>query len=394
MDRSILEGDPHSVIEGMILGGYAIGASTGYIYVRTEYPLAIRRLSAALEQARAHGFLGADLLGSGFSFDIHIREGSGAFVCGEETSLMHSIEGVSPEPGSRPPFPSESGLWKKPTNINNVETWANIPPIALKGGAWFSGIGTEKSKGTKVFSLVGKVRNTGLVEVPMGITLREIIFEVGGGIPDDREFKAVQTGGPSGGCIPASLLDLPVDYERLAEAGSIMGSGGMVVMDEDTCMVDIAKYFLEFTNDESCGKCTSCRDGSELMLSMLRRITSGKGEPADIDFLLEIGDAVKTASQCGLGQTLPNPVLSTVRYFRDEYAAHIEKAACPAHVCKPLIRYRIDPENCTGCTLCARKCSVKAIRGEPRMPHSIDPDMCTKCGVCRDVCRFNAVIVD
>jgi NADH:ubiquinone oxidoreductase subunit F (NADH-binding)/Pyruvate/2-oxoacid:ferredoxin oxidoreductase delta subunit/(2Fe-2S) ferredoxin len=394
MDRSILEGDPHSVIEGMILGGYAIGASTGYIYVRTEYPLAIRRLSAALEQARAHGFLGADLLGSGFSFDIHIREGSGAFVCGEETSLMHSIEGVSPEPGSRPPFPSESGLWKKPTNINNVETWANIPPIALKGGAWFSGIGTEKSKGTKVFSLVGKVRNTGLVEVPMGITLREIIFEVGGGIPDDREFKAVQTGGPSGGCIPASLLDLPVDYERLAEAGSIMGSGGMVVMDEDTCMVDIAKYFLEFTNDESCGKCTSCRDGSELMLSILRRITSGKGEPADIDFLLEIGDAVKSASQCGLGQTLPNPVLSTVRYFRDEYAAHIEKVACPAHVCKPLIRYRIDPESCTGCTLCARKCSVKAISGEPRMPHSIDPDMCTKCGVCRDVCRFNAVIVD
>jgi NADH:ubiquinone oxidoreductase subunit F (NADH-binding) len=275
-----------------------------------------------------------------------------------------------------------------------VETWANIPPIALKGGAWFSGIGTEKSKGTKVFSLVGKVRNTGLVEVPMGITLREIIFEVGGGIPDDREFKAVQTGGPSGGCIPASLLDLPVDYERLAEAGSIMGSGGMVVMDEDTCMVDIAKYFLEFTNDESCGKCTSCRDGSDLMLSILRRITSGKGEPADIDFLLEIGDAVKSASQCGLGQTLPNPVLSTVRYFRDEYAAHIEKALCPAHVCKPLIRYRIDPESCTGCTLCARKCSVKAISGEPRMPHAIDPDMCTKCGVCRDVCRFNAVIVD
>jgi NADH:ubiquinone oxidoreductase subunit F (NADH-binding) len=394
MDRSILEGDPHSVIEGMVLGGYAIGASTGYIYVRTEYPLAIRRLSTALDQARAQGFLGADLFGSGFSFDIHIREGSGAFVCGEETSLMHSIEGVSPEPGNRPPFPSESGLWEKPTNINNVETWASIPAIVLKGGEWYSRIGTQKSRGTKVFSLVGKVRNTGLVEVPMGITLREIIFEVGGGIPEDREFKAVQTGGPSGGCIPASLLDLPVDYERLAEAGSIMGSGGMVVMDEDTCMVDIAKYFLEFTNDESCGKCTSCRDGSELMLSILVRISSGKGEPGDIDFLQELGEAVKNASQCGLGQTLPNPVLSTIRFFRDEYASHIELGVCPAHVCKPLIRYRIDPGVCTGCTLCARKCSVEAIRGEQGKPHLIDSGRCTKCGVCNDVCRFHAVIVE
>ncbi len=394
MDRSILEGDPHSVIEGMIIGGYAIGASTGFIYCRTEYPLAIQRLEVALEQARLHGFLGDDIFGSGFSFDIRIREGSGAFVCGEETSLMHSIEGVSPEPGNRPPFPSESGLWEKPTNINNVETWSNIPPIALKGGKWYSAIGTEKSKGTKVFSLVGKVTNTGLVEVPMGITLREIIYDIGGGIPDDREFKAVQTGGPSGGCIPASLLDLPVDYERLAEAGSIMGSGGMVVMDEDTCIVDIAKYFLEFTNDESCGKCTSCRDGSDLMLAILTRITSGEGRPEDIDFLLELGEAVMDASQCGLGQTLPNPVLSTIKYFRDEYSAHIERAECPAHVCKPLIVYRIDPEACTGCTLCARNCSMSAIRGEPRKLHVIDTGRCTKCGVCYDVCKFNAVILE
>ncbi len=393
-DRSILEGDPHSIIEGMIIGGYAIGASTGFIYCRTEYPLAIERLRVALDQAHENGLLGENIFGSGFSFDIQIREGSGAFVCGEETSLMHSIEGVSPEPGNRPPFPSESGLWEKPTNINNVETWANIPAIVIKGSSWYSGIGTEKSKGTKVFSLVGKVRNNGLVEVPMGITLREIIYEIGGGIPDDKEFKAVQTGGPSGGCIPSSLLDLPVDYERLAEAGSIMGSGGMVVMDSDTCVVDIARYFLEFTNDESCGKCTSCRDGSQLMLDILSRITTGDGNPSDVDFLLELGEAVTDASQCGLGQTLSNPVLSTIKYFRDEYDAHIEKAVCPAHVCKALVVYRIDADACTGCTLCARNCSAGAITGKVKEPHLIDSDKCTRCGFCCDVCKFNAIIVE
>ncbi len=394
MDRSVLEGDPHTVIEGMIIGGYAIGARAGFIYIRTEYPLAIERLRKALAQAASAGFLGEHICGSQFSFEIQIREGSGAFVCGEETSLIHSIEGVSPEPRNRPPFPAESGLWESPTNINNVETWANVPAIIEKGSGWYAGIGTEKSKGTKVFSLVGKVRNTGLVEVPMGITLREIIFEVGGGIPDDKEFKAVQTGGPSGGCIPASLIDLPVDYERLAEAGSIMGSGGMVVMDEDTCVVDIAKYFLEFTNDESCGKCTSCRDGSELMLKTLGRITAGDGKPEDIEFLVELGEAVKDASQCGLGQTLSNPVLSTIQYFRAEYRAHTEQGKCPAHVCKGLITYSIDTEKCTGCTLCSKNCSAGAITGKPKQAHAIDPVRCTKCGACFDVCRFNAVMVE
>jgi len=394
MDRSVLEGDPHTVIEGMIIGGYAIGASKGFIYVRSEYPLAIERLERALAQAASAGFLGENICGSGFSFEIQIREGSGAFVCGEETSLIHSIEGISPEPRNRPPFPAESGLWDSPTNINNVETWANVPPIVEKGSAWYAGIGTEKSKGTKVFSLVGKVKNTGLVEVPMGITLREIIFEVGGGILEDKEFKAVQTGGPSGGCIPASLIDLPVDYERLAEAGSIMGSGGMVVMDEDTCVVDIAKYFLEFTNDESCGKCTSCRDGSELMLKTLGRITDGDGKPEDIEFLVELGEAVKDASQCGLGQTLSNPVLSTIEYFRDEYNAHTELGKCPAHVCKGLITYSIDAEICTGCTLCFKNCGAGAITGQPKKVHSIDPIRCTKCGACFDVCKFGAVMVE
>ena len=394
MDRSVLEGDPHSVIEGMILGGYAMQASKGFVYVRTEYPLAVQRMTEAIDQARANGFLGEDIFGSGFSFDLQIRQGSGAFVCGEETSLMHSIEGVSPEPRNRPPFPSESGLWEKPTNINNVETWANIPAILFKGGDWFSAIGTENSKGTKVFSLVGTVRNTGLVEVPMGITLREIIFEIGGGIPDDKEFKAVQTGGPSGGCIPASLLDLPVDYQRLAEAGSIMGSGGMVVMDQSSCVVDIARYFLDFTNDESCGKCTSCRDGSELMLNILTRITEGHGKPEDVDFLLELGEAVTDASQCGLGQTLANPVLSTIRYFRDEYDAHIERAVCPAHACKELVTYSVDADKCTGCTLCARNCPTAAISGKVKEVHYIDQGNCTKCGLCFDVCNFNAIVVE
>jgi NADH-quinone oxidoreductase subunit F len=394
MDRSVLEGDPHSVIEGMILGGFAMGASTGFVYVRTEYPLAIQRMAEAIAQATGNGFLGDDIFGSGFSFDIEIRQGSGAFVCGEETSLMHSIEGVSPEPRNRPPFPSESGLWEKPTNINNVETWANVPAIIQKGSDWFSSIGTEKSKGTKVFSLVGTVRNTGLVEVPMGITLREIIFDIGGGIPEDREFKAVQTGGPSGGCIPSSLLDLPVDYERLAEAGSIMGSGGMVVMDQSSCVVDIARYFLEFTNDESCGKCTSCRDGSELMLDILTRITQGNGKSEDIDFLEELGVAITDASQCGLGQTLANPVLSTIRYFRDEYEAHIERAVCPAHACKALVTYRVDAELCTGCTLCARNCPSGAVRGKLKEAHTIDQGNCTKCGLCLDVCNFNAIVVE
>lgn len=394
MDRSVLEGDPHTVIEGMIIGGYAIGAVEGFIYVRTEYPLAIERLNTAFLQAREMGLLGDNIFGSGFSFNIQIRGGSGAFVCGEETSLMHSIEGVSPEPRNRPPFPAESGLWDSPTNINNVETWANVPAILLKGSDWYSHIGTEKSKGTKVFSLVGQVINTGLVEVPMGITLKEIIYDIGGGILDAKEFKAVQTGGPSGGCIPASLIDLPVDYEKLAEAGSIMGSGGMVVMDEDTCVVDIAKYFLEFTNDESCGKCTSCRDGSELMLKILTKITDGKGKPEDIEFLVDLGEAIKDASQCGLGQTLSNPVLSTIEYFRKEYDTHILKSRCPAHVCKALITFRVDSETCTGCGVCLKNCSVGAITGKKKEAHFIDPDKCSKCGVCKDVCKFNAILVE
>lgn len=394
MDRSVLEGDPHTVIEGMALGAYAIGASMGFIYCRTEYPLAITRVKTALQQAREHGFLGKNIFGSTFSFDIEIREGSGAFVCGEETSLIHSIEGVSPEPRSRPPFPAEKGLWENPTNINNVETWANVPAIILKDKDWYAGIGTEKSKGTKVFSLVGQVRNTGLVEVPMGITLKEIINDVGGGILDDKSFKAIQTGGPSGGCIPASQMDLPVDYEKLAEIGSIMGSGGMVVMDEDTCVVDIAKYFLEFTNDESCGKCTSCRDGSELMLQTLTRITEGEGKPDDIEFLVELGEAIQTASQCGLGQTLANPVLSTIKYFREEYDAHIKDKKCPALVCKALINYRIDAEACTGCGVCLKNCAAGAISGSKKEVHTIDPDACTRCGVCKAVCKFNAIIVE
>jgi len=393
MDRSVLEGDPHSVLEGMLIGAYAIGSSKGFIYVRSEYPLAIVRLRQAINQVKECGLLGENIFDSGFNFDLEIREGSGAFVCGEETSLMHSIEGVSPEPRQRPPFPAQSGLWGHPTNINNVETWSNVPAILAKGGDWYSKIGTEKSTGTKVFSLVGKVKNTGLVEVPMGITLREIIYDIGDGILEGKRFKAVQTGGPSGGVIPADLIDLPVDYEKLSEVGSIMGSGGMVVMDEDTCIVDIARYFLTFTNDESCGKCTSCREGSEALLEVLTRISEGKGEEGDIEFLQELGEAVKDASQCGLGQTLPNPVLSTLNHFREEYETHINEKRCPALVCKDLISYYILPDKCQGCMICLRNCPVEAISGGKRLVHIIDQDKCTKCGTCLDVCpsRFDAV---
>jgi len=394
MDRSILEGDPHSVLEGMLIGAYAIGATKGFIYVRTEYPLAIVRLKEAIQQTKEYGLLGENIFNTGFSFDIEIREGSGAFVCGEETSLIHSIEGEPPEPRQRPPFPAQSGLWGAPTNINNVETWANIPVIIKKGGDWFSKIGTEKSKGTKVFSVVGKINNTGLVEVPMGITLREIIYDIGEGIPNEKSFKAVQTGGPSGGCIPSHLIDLPVDYERLKEAESIMGSGGMVVMDEDTCVVDVAKFFLTFTNDESCGKCNSCREGSSALLEVLIRISEGNGEEGDISFLEELAYAIKDASLCGLGQTLPNPVISTLKHFREEYEAHIKYKKCPALVCKDLIKYYINPDKCIGCTLCLKNCPVGAIKGEKKYIHIIDWSLCTKCGQCFEVCppKVSAVI--
>ncbi len=394
MDRSIVESDPHAVIEGMLIGAKAIGAQEGFVYIRSEYPLAIHRLEIAIEQAREYGLLGKDILDKGFDFDLQIKQGAGAFVCGEETSLIHSIEGISPEPSQRPPFPAESGLWGQPTNINNVQTWANVPRIILRGADWFAGIGTEKSKGTKVFSLVGKINNTGLVEVPMGITLREIIYDIGGGIPGGKKFKGVQIGGPSGGVVPASLIDLPVDYEKLTEVGSMMGSGGMVVVDEDTCMVDLAKYFLDFTSDESCGKCVSCREGSSAMLEILTRITEGKGKEGDIEFLEELGQAVKDASQCGLGQTLPNPVLSTIANFRDEYEAHIKDKKCPAHVCKALINFHIDPDKCTGCTVCAKNCPADAISGNRKEPHIIDQDKCIKCGICYTVCKFDSINVE
>lgn len=394
MDRAVLEGDPHSVLEGMIIGAYAIGASKGFIYIRTEYPLAIKKLKEAIKQARGHGLLGKDIFSSGFDFDIEIREGSGAFVCGEETSLIRSIEGVPPEPRQRPPFPVQSGLWGLPTNINNVETWANIPVIIQKGGDWFSKIGTEKSKGTKVFSVVGKINNTGLVEVPMGIALKDIIYDIGGGIPEGKSFKAVQTGGPSGGCVPAKLIDLGVDYETLKEAGSIMGSGGMVVMDEDTCVVDVAKFFIKFTMEESCGKCTSCREGSQVLLEVLTRISEGEGKQDDIEFLGEMAQAVKDASMCGLGQTLPNPVLSTLKYFEQEYQAHIKDKRCPAGVCKKLVSFYIDPEKCQACSICAKNCPVDAICGEKDIVYVIDQKKCTKCGTCFEVCpeRFKAVV--
>ena len=393
MDRSVLEGDPHAVLEGMLIGAYAIGARHGIVYVRTEYPLAIEQLQKAIASAREAGLLGEGIFGKDFSFDIEIREGSGAFVCGEETALIHSIEAVPADPRQRPPFPAQSGLWGKPTNINNVETWANVSFIISQGSEAFSGLGTEKSKGTKVFSLVGKIENTGLVEVPMGISLKEIIYDIGQGIPEGKKLKGVQTGGPSGGCIPAEHIETPVDYEKLGELGSIMGSGGMIVMDEDTCVVDLSKFFLSFTKDESCGKCTACREGSEAMLEVLTRISDGEGTMEDLTFLEELGAAVKLGSLCGLGQTLPNPVLSTLKHFRAEYEAHVKEKRCPALVCTSLIKFYIDEEKCIGCGACAKQCPVNAIKGQPKYVHVIDQELCTKCGGCLEVCPKKASAV-
>lgn len=391
MDRSILEGDPHAVLEAMAIAGYAIGASQGYIYVRAEYPIAVQRLEIAIEQAREYGLLGKNIFDSGFDFDIELRLGAGAFVCGEETALMTSIEGNRGEPRPRPPFPALKGLFQKPTILNNVETYANIPQIIVNGSEWFASMGTEKSKGTKVFALGGKIHNTGLVEIPMGTTLREIVEEIGGGVPNGKKFKAAQTGGPSGGCIPAEHLDIPIDYDNLLSIGSMMGSGGLIVMDEDTCMVDIAKFFLEFTVDESCGKCTPCRIGTRRMLEILEKITKGQATMEDLDKLEELCYHLQSNSLCALGQTAPNPVLSTLRYFRDEYIAHIVDKKCPAGVCKDLLQYKIDPDKCKGCTLCARTCPADAIIGKVKEVHMINPEKCLKCGACMGKCRFGAI---
>jgi len=391
MNRSLMEGDPHSIIEGMIIGAYAIGSHQGYIYVRDEYPLAIKNLGIAIEQAREYGLLGENILGSGFDFDVKIVRGAGAFVCGESSALMQSVQGKVGEPRPKHFHATERGLWDLPTSLNNVETWANIPLIINNGADWFASVGTEGSKGTKTFCLVGQIENTGLIEVPMGITLREIIYDIGGGIPGGREFKAVQTGGPSGGCIPASLLDLPVDYDSLAEAGSMMGSGGMIVMNDHTCMVDIARYFLDFLKEESCGKCVPCREGIRRMLEILTRITEGQGEMTDLETLEALAKTVQLTSLCGLGKSAPNPVLSTLRYFREEYIAHIVDHKCPAGVCRELIEYYIIEDLCTGCGLCRRKCPQEAISGEKKEPHIIDPALCIKCGICHDVCKFDAV---
>ena len=392
MDRSVLEGDPHVVLEAMAIAGYAIGANQGYIYVRAEYPIAVERLRIAIDQAREYGLLGKNIFNTGFDFDIDIRLGAGAFVCGEETALMTSIEGKRGEPRPRPPFPAVKGLFGQPTILNNVETWANIPRIILQGADWFASMGTEKSKGTKVFALGGKIRNTGLVEIPMGTTLREVIEEIGGGIPDGKKFKAAQTGGPSGGCIPAEHFDIPIDYDNLISIGSMMGSGGLIVMDEDSCMVDIAKFFLEFTVDESCGKCTPCRIGTRRMLEILDKITEGNATMEDLDKLEELAAYIKDNALCGLGQTAPNPVLSTLRYYRDDYVAHIIDKKCPAGVCKALLRFEVVADKCRGCTVCARNCPTGAISGSVKQPHSIDQSKCVKCGVCMDVCKFKAIV--
>ena len=394
MDRSVMEGNPHRVMEGMLIGAYAMGVHQGFVYIRAEYPLAVENLKTAIQQAQQAGLLGENILGSGFDFSLSIRLGAGAFVCGEETALMASIEGRIGEPRPRPPFPAESGLWGKPTNINTVETWATVPIIIGRGSRYFAAIGTEKSKGTKIFSVVGKINNTGLVEVPMGITLREVIYDIGGGIPKAKAFKAAQLGGPSGGCIPAEHLDVSIDYESLTALGAIMGSGGMVVTDEDTCMVDLARYFINFVQEESCGKCVPCRLGTKSMLTVLERICAGQGQAGDVEYLMRMGEEIRVSSLCGLGQTAPNPVLSTIRYFRKEYEAHIIDKKCPAKVCKGLITYSILAETCTGCGICLRNCPSRAISGAKKKAHRIDPTLCTRCGLCLSTCKFEAIKVE